>query len=319
MGTSAGLQAHWRSRGARGAPAASAGRCCTARRRCCGACSTGSAGSGPAPARSGHRRRQPDRRRRGQDTDRARFGRDAARPWLSARHRLARLRRRCDRRHRSPPVHAGAARAATSRCCCACGPTFRCSSAATELPPRARCCRRIPAVDLVVADDGLQHLRLHRDVQVIVFDERGAGNGWLLPAGPLREPMPAAVPPRSLVLYNAPAATTPLPGDLAAASAVRRGGAGRAGGMAGPRDRRRSRRCAGGASSPRPALRFPERFHAMLRDAGLDIDAAGAAGPLRLDRAALAGRHSRTSSSPRRTPSRSTRRGSARPASGSRR
>ncbi|MEF7615829.1 tetraacyldisaccharide 4'-kinase [Aquincola sp. MAHUQ-54] len=69
-----------------------------------------------------------------------------------------------------------------------------------------------PQVDIVVSDDGLQHHRLPRDAQVIVFDERGAGNGLLLPAGPLREPLPGEVPPRSLVLYNAAAASTPLPG-----------------------------------------------------------------------------------------------------------
>ncbi len=49
---------------------------------------------------------------------------------------------------------------------------------------------RHPHVDVIVADDGLQHLRLARDVEVWVFDERGAGNGWLLPSGPLREPLP---------------------------------------------------------------------------------------------------------------------------------
>lgn len=72
-----------------------------------------------------------------------------------------------------------------------------------------------PEVDLVVADDGLQHHRLPRDVQVVVFDERGTGNGLLLPAGPLREPLPATLPPATLVLYNAPAPTTPLPGWVA--------------------------------------------------------------------------------------------------------
>ena len=46
---------------------------------------------------------------------------------------------------------------------------------------------RHPAVDILVSDDGLQHLALHRDVEICVFDERGVGNGWLLPAGPLRE------------------------------------------------------------------------------------------------------------------------------------
>lgn len=44
-------------------------------------------------------------------------------------------------------------------------------------------------VDVIVADDGLQHLRLQRDCELCVIDgERGLGNRRLLPAGPLREP-----------------------------------------------------------------------------------------------------------------------------------
>lgn len=46
-----------------------------------------------------------------------------------------------------------------------------------------------PEVDVIVLDDGLQHYALQRDIEIAVFDERGAGNGWLLPAGPLREPV----------------------------------------------------------------------------------------------------------------------------------
>lgn len=43
--------------------------------------------------------------------------------------------------------------------------------------------------DVVLSDDGLQHYRLARDCEIAVMDEhRGLGNGWLLPAGPLREP-----------------------------------------------------------------------------------------------------------------------------------
>jgi tetraacyldisaccharide 4'-kinase len=43
--------------------------------------------------------------------------------------------------------------------------------------------------DIVVCDDGLQHYRLHRDIEVDVTDgRRRQGNGRLLPAGPLREP-----------------------------------------------------------------------------------------------------------------------------------
>jgi tetraacyldisaccharide 4'-kinase len=47
-----------------------------------------------------------------------------------------------------------------------------------------------PATQLLICDDGLQHYALARDIEVVVFDDRGAGNGWLLPAGPLREPWP---------------------------------------------------------------------------------------------------------------------------------
>jgi tetraacyldisaccharide 4'-kinase len=44
-------------------------------------------------------------------------------------------------------------------------------------------------VDVLVSDDGLQHYRLSRDAEIAVVDgRRGLGNGWCLPAGPLREP-----------------------------------------------------------------------------------------------------------------------------------
>ena len=46
-----------------------------------------------------------------------------------------------------------------------------------------------PEVNLILCDDGLQHYRLGRDVELAVFDGRGAGNGWRLPVGPLREPL----------------------------------------------------------------------------------------------------------------------------------
>ncbi|RZI96001.1 MAG: tetraacyldisaccharide 4'-kinase, partial [Variovorax sp.] len=49
---------------------------------------------------------------------------------------------------------------------------------------------RHPGTDVIVADDGLQHLALARDIEICVFDDRGIGNGWLLPAGPLREHWP---------------------------------------------------------------------------------------------------------------------------------
>ena len=47
-----------------------------------------------------------------------------------------------------------------------------------------------PACNIIISDDGLQHYRLARDVEIAVVDgTRGHGNGKLLPAGPLREPV----------------------------------------------------------------------------------------------------------------------------------
>lgn len=48
--------------------------------------------------------------------------------------------------------------------------------------------RANPRCDVLICDDGLQHYRLARDLEIAVADERGYGNGLLLPAGPLREP-----------------------------------------------------------------------------------------------------------------------------------
>lgn len=58
-------------------------------------------------------------------------------------------------------------------------------------PDRVRAARaaRAAGCDIIVSDDGLQHYRLRRDIEIHVLDAvRQLGNGWLLPAGPLREP-----------------------------------------------------------------------------------------------------------------------------------
>jgi len=47
---------------------------------------------------------------------------------------------------------------------------------------------RHPECNVIVADDGLQHWPLARDMEIALLHYRGLGNGWLLPAGPLREP-----------------------------------------------------------------------------------------------------------------------------------
>ncbi|MCD8494305.1 MAG: tetraacyldisaccharide 4'-kinase [Burkholderiaceae bacterium] len=46
---------------------------------------------------------------------------------------------------------------------------------------------RFAQTDIIVSDDGLQHYGLARDFEILVQDDRGTGNGFLLPAGPLRE------------------------------------------------------------------------------------------------------------------------------------
>ncbi len=60
-----------------------------------------------------------------------------------------------------------------------------------------------PECDVLILDDGLQHYRLARDIEIAVEDERGNGNGLLLPAGPLREPAARRVDAR--VVNSAPA------------------------------------------------------------------------------------------------------------------
>lgn len=65
------------------------------------------------------------------------------------------------------------------------------------------------AVDIVVSDDGLQHYRLWRDLEIVVVDaSRGLGNGQLLPAGPLREPA-ARLGEVGLVVANGTGWTAP--------------------------------------------------------------------------------------------------------------
>ncbi|MCH8553305.1 MAG: tetraacyldisaccharide 4'-kinase [Natronospirillum sp.] len=49
---------------------------------------------------------------------------------------------------------------------------------------------REPEINVLISDDGLQHYRLPRDLELCLFDgQAGIGNGELLPAGPLREPL----------------------------------------------------------------------------------------------------------------------------------
>lgn len=78
--------------------------------------------------------------------------------------------------------------------------------------PAAAALLHAEGVDVVIADDGLQHYALARDVEVCVVDgQRRLGNGRLLPAGPLREP-PARLREVDFVVCNG---GRPLDGEVA--------------------------------------------------------------------------------------------------------
>lgn len=117
--------------------------------------------------------------------------------------------------------------------------------------------------DLILCDDGLQHARLGRDLELVTVDaETGFGNGWCLPAGPLREPV------ARLRHVDAVIATRGTwPGAVSAGQAV--AGVFPLGGAdAGARS------LADFAGRPVHAVAGivrPARFFALLKDAGIEV------------------------------------------------
>lgn len=73
-------------------------------------------------------------------------------------------------------------------------------------PKRAQAVQRLlrdAGCDIIVCDDGLQHYALARDVEIVVVDgQRRWGNGFLLPAGPLREPVTRAQRADFVLVYG---------------------------------------------------------------------------------------------------------------------
>ncbi len=62
---------------------------------------------------------------------------------------------------------------------------------------------RLGPLDAVILDDGFQHERLNRDVDLLlVSNERGFGNGWMLPAGPMREPIRSIGRADAIIVMN---------------------------------------------------------------------------------------------------------------------
>lgn len=133
-----------------------------------------------------------------------------------------------------------------------------------------RLLQAFPDVDVIVSDDGLQHYALARDVEIVLFDARGVGNGWLLPAGPLREP---ASRPRDVTVINAPVLPSNAPGGawqmiLAGDTAWHLAVPSQSVALSSLQTR-------AGTVSPRIAaaagIGNPSRFFGMLRNLGLSI------------------------------------------------
>jgi tetraacyldisaccharide 4'-kinase len=132
--------------------------------------------------------------------------------------------------------------------------------------------RQHPEVDIVVSDDGMQHWSLARDLTVVVFDDRGLGNGWCLPAGLLREPWPApAWTGSAMLVLQTGRAPAPLPGPYPGFLARR------ALAPAATNAHGQSRALADWRpSGPRPlaalaGIGTPEGFFALLRAQGLPL------------------------------------------------
>lgn len=116
-----------------------------------------------------------------------------------------------------------------------------------------------PRCDVLVCDDGLQHYALARDFEIAVEDERGHGNGLLLPAGPLREPAGRTV---DAVVVNGGAAAGAFEMRLVPDGFRRVGGRGEEVALAALRGRR-LHAVAG--------IGNPARFFATLRGLGLQF------------------------------------------------
>jgi len=147
----------------------------------------------PASGHPGDRRRQPHGRRQRQDAARALDRGIPEIEGLVAGHRVARLRREdryAPRGHRSRPGReVGDEPVVLSRrggCPVWVGPDRLAVAAALRAAH--------DDVDVLVLDDGLQHYRLRRDLEVAVVDTRGFGNGFLLRPDPCASPPGACNP-----------------------------------------------------------------------------------------------------------------------------
>jgi tetraacyldisaccharide 4'-kinase len=131
--------------------------------------------------------------------------------------------------------------------------------------------------DVIVSDDGLQHYALARDCEVVVIDgDRRFGNGWLLPAGPLRE-SPGRLKAADAIVVNGGRAL--LPGALSMRLEAKNAVALR-GGEVQPLSA-----LAGRSVHAIAGIGNPERFFNMLRSRGIEVAGHALADHARLTRA----------------------------------
>lgn len=123
-----------------------------------------------------------------------------------------------------------------------------------------------PDVDVIIADDGLQHYALQRDIELVLFDGRGVGNGWTLPAGPLREPPSRR---RDFTIVNAPVVTPALAARVGGAPFQMQLMGDQAEQLAAPHARMALAALAGRRIVAAAGIGNPGRFFAMLKAAGL--------------------------------------------------
>jgi tetraacyldisaccharide 4'-kinase len=124
-------------------------------------------------------------------------------------------------------------------------------------------------VDILIADDGLQHYALARDIEIVLFDARGVGNGWLLPAGPLREPPSRR---RDFTVVNATEITPVLARSVGGQPYQMRLAGDFAERLAQPGERVALAQLAGKRIVAAAGIGNPGRFFTMLRGAGLAFE-----------------------------------------------
>ncbi|MCS6947632.1 MAG: tetraacyldisaccharide 4'-kinase, partial [Steroidobacteraceae bacterium] len=124
-------------------------------------------------------------------------------------------------------------------------------------------------IDVILSDDGLQHYRLARALEVAVVDGSvGYGNGWLLPAGPLREPVGRLADVAAVVVNGELRRALALPAPVTLAMRLR---VSEVRSVDGSSRVRSLESFVGTRVHAVAAIGQPQRFFSMLRAAGIEL------------------------------------------------